>query len=173
MHCFWTFTHFSRRPRVFSRALGCGAHRGPACSPRRILCHGRSVLGSRSVPSRFSQYCSFPKRGAFQSSILPLLEERLYAGRAVAAELYVVHHEHLGVVATPRTTCEVAVEFSCRQLLTAPLSLTTVLTVLTASLSLTVVLLRSRSLRIANSRLDNIAFANNVFAFYVSGNAGG
>ena len=32
---FLHFHAFLRRPWVFSRALGCGARRGPACTPRR------------------------------------------------------------------------------------------------------------------------------------------
>ena len=47
------FHAFLRRPWVFSRALGCGARRGPACTPRRKFgSRAGSVARALGVQSR-------------------------------------------------------------------------------------------------------------------------
>ena len=50
---FWTFARFSPAPAGFSRTLGCGARRGPACTPRRKFgSRAGSVARTLGVQSR-------------------------------------------------------------------------------------------------------------------------
>ena len=53
MRLFFTFARFSPAPVGLSRALGCGAHRGAACTPRRKFgSRAGSVARALDVQSR-------------------------------------------------------------------------------------------------------------------------